>query len=155
MSRLRASGFHTHGWHFHTHGDSPAVHDHEHGIGGHTHTIPAQLTWKGLAALGVSGGIVPCPDAIVVLLLAVGMNRIPLGLAIIGAFSVGLAAVLIAIGVLMVTARPMMEKFSGGEGSRFAMIYLPIGSAAIVMALGLGILFKTLMDMGIVSVNLR
>jgi ABC-type nickel/cobalt efflux system permease component RcnA len=107
-----------------------------------------------MVALGVSGGIVPCPDAIVVLLVAVALHRIALGLAIIGAFSVGLALVLILIGVLMVSARPLLEKFSGGKNSAFAQLYLPVGSAAVVMILGLGIMIKVLMDLGIVSINL-
>lgn len=127
---------------------------HSHGGRMHTHPIPHRLTWKGLLSLGVSGGIVPCPDAIVVLLVAVALHRIALGLAIIGAFSVGLAVVLIGIGILMVTARPFVERLGGGASSRFTQFYLPVGSAAIVMLLGLGIVGKVLMDMGIVSVNL-
>ena len=62
-------------------------------------------------ALGVSGGIVPCPAALVVLLSAVSMQRIGLGLLLIVAFSVGLAAVLIVIGLLMVYARASWRGF--------------------------------------------
>src|SRR5262245_56904818 len=48
------------------HGD----HDHHHGPGGHTHDVPENITLRSLVALGVSGGIVPCPSALVVLLSA-------------------------------------------------------------------------------------
>jgi hypothetical protein len=54
----------------------------------------------------------------------------------------------------MVVARPALERVSGGSGSRFAMLYLPVGSAVIVMLLGIGIVLKVLLDAGIVSVKL-
>jgi ABC-type nickel/cobalt efflux system permease component RcnA len=131
------------------------MHSHDGGAM-HSHAVPTpdNLSLKGLIALGVSGGIVPCPDAIVVLLVAVALHRILFGLAIIGSFSVGLAAVLIIIGILMVTARPLMERISGGTNSKFTQLYLPVGSAAVVMLLGLGIMGKVLIDLGIVSIHL-
>lgn len=152
---------HSHGadaTHVHTHGEQPHTHAgelvHSHGGHVHSHKIPERMSLKGLAMLGIAGGIVPCPDAIVVLLIAIAMHRIGFGLAIIGAFSVGLAAVLIAIGILMVTARPALERISGGSGSRFAQVWLPIGSAAIVTLLGLGIMVQVLIDAGVLTVRL-
>ncbi len=56
-----------------------------------------------LVSLGVAGGMVPCPSAIVVLLVSVTLNKILLGLAIILIFSLGLASVLISIGILIVS----------------------------------------------------
>jgi ABC-type nickel/cobalt efflux system permease component RcnA len=92
---------------------------------------------------------VPCPDAVVVLLIAVAMNRIGLGLAIIAAFSVGLAAVLIALGALTVTARPLVERIAGGTQSRLVRMYLPIGSAVLVMLLGLALMLQVLVQTGV------
>ena len=69
-----------------------------------TTTPGRRVGLPGLVALGVSGGIVPCPAALVVLLSALSLNRVGFGLLLIVAFSVGLAAVLIATGLLMVYA---------------------------------------------------
>ena len=75
---------------------------------------PAQtVSLRELFALGITGGIVPCPAALVVLLSAVALRRVGFGLFLIVAFSVGLAAVLIAIGLLMVYARRLMARFQG------------------------------------------
>jgi ABC-type nickel/cobalt efflux system permease component RcnA len=145
------AGLSAYGDHFHPPG---AAIRHTHDGVGHTHVVPGRSGVKGLLALGISGGIVPCPDAIVILLLAISLGRIGLGLAVIGAFSVGLAVVLVSVGILMVVARPALERVSGGSGSRFAMLYLPVGSAVIVMLLGIGIVLKVLLDAGIVSVKL-
>ena len=45
-----------------------------------------------LFALGITGGIIPCPAALVVLLSAFALHRIGLGFFLITAFSFGLAA---------------------------------------------------------------
>ena len=76
-----------------------------------------------------------------ILLLAVALHRIAFGLLLLVAFSVGLAAILIAIGVLIVKARPLVERFSG-DGRWIQR--LPIASAVIIIAVGLGITLKTL-----------
>ena len=134
--------------HGHSHeGDDPH-HDHGHS---HSHEIPDKVTLGSLLALGVSGGIVPCHGALVILLLAVALHRIAFGLLLLLAFSVGLAAVLIAIGVLMVKARPLVDRFSGD--SRWIQ-RLPVVSAVVIIAVGLGITVKTLMGSGILSVHL-
>ena len=85
-------------------------------------------------ALGVSGGIVPCPAALVVLLSAVSMQRIGLGLLLIVAFSVGLAAMLIVIGLLMVYAQGLMARFHGT--GRLTTRWLPLTSSAFIVLFG-------------------
>jgi len=123
---------HPHGEdHHHNHDE----HDHEHG---HSHEVPETLTWRSLVAMGVSGGLVPCPDAIAILLVAVALNRILLGLALIVSFSLGLALVLIIIGLLMVNSRRLFDRFD--VFSRFAPI-MPIVSALVVVALGVGLTY--------------
>ncbi len=110
---------------------------HHHGDGKmHSHDVPEALTWRSLIALGVSGGLVPCPDAIAILLVAVAINRIFLGLALIVSFSLGLAVVLIVIGLLMVNSRRLFDRVSFID--KLAPV-MPIISALIVLILGLGL----------------
>ncbi|MFH1569568.1 MAG: high-affinity nickel-transporter, partial [Gemmatimonadota bacterium] len=99
----------------------------------------------------ISGGIIPCPGALVILLLAVGLHRIGLGLTLIVAFSLGLAAVLITIGVLMVKARPLMERFSG-EGKWIQR--LPVLSSLVIIGVGCAMAVRALMEAGIVIINI-
>ena len=104
------------------------------------------MTLGSLLTLGISGGIVPCTGALVILLLAVALHRIAFGLLLLVTFSVGLAAVLIAVGVLIVKARPLVERFSG-DGRWIQR--LPIASAVVIIAVGCAITLRTLMDSGI------
>ena len=97
--------------------------------------------------LGISGGIVPCPAALVVLLSGVSMNRAGFGLILIVAFSAGLAAVLIAIGMLMVYARHFMTRFQS-EG-KWVTRWLPITSSAFIMLLGFALVWQALQTMGL------
>ena len=110
-----------------------AGHTHHH----HIHSTTSRVSLRDLIALGVSGGIVPCPAALVVLLSAFSMRRTGFGLLLIVAFSVGLAAVLIGIGLLVVFARRLMGGFKG-DGV-FVTRWLPLTSAAVVTLLGLAI----------------
>ena len=144
-------GEHHHG-HDHTH-EEEHHHDHSHSYEehhGHSHEIPNKVTLGSLLTLGISGGIVPCPGALVILLLAVALHRIAFGLLLLVAFSVGLAAILIAIGVLIVKARPLVERFSG-DGRWIQR--LPIASAVVIIVVGCAITFKTLMNSGIILIN--
>ncbi|HEY0733282.1 MAG TPA: hypothetical protein VGD69_00095 [Herpetosiphonaceae bacterium] len=87
--------------------------------------------------MGVSGGLVPCPEALGIMVIAIGLGRIVLGLGLIVAFSFGLAAVLIGIGILLVRSRALVERM-GGLSSRWSRA-IPLFSAVLVTALGLGI----------------
>ena len=75
------------------------------------------MSFRALLALGVTGGIVPCPAALVVLLSAMALQRVGFGLLLIVAFSVGLASVLMTLGLLMVSARQVMARVQGRGGS--------------------------------------
>ena len=166
VNQLRGSG-HGHGHHHHHHGDHDhgdhdhGDHDHgdhEHGHGeehhhghGHSHEMPAKVTLASLLTLGISGGIVPCPGALVILLLAVGLDRIAFGLVLLIVFSFGLAAVLIAVGVLFVKARPLVERFSG-DGKWIQR--LPMASSVFIICVGFAITLKTLMNMGVLDIHL-
>ncbi len=125
--------------HDHDHGHEHA-HDHGHDHG-HSHALPEQLTARSLVALGVSGGLVPCPGALVVLLAAIGLHQVAFGLAMLVAFSLGLASVLTAIGLAFVLARGRFERMST-DGRLFRV--LPVLSSCAVTALGLTIAARAL-----------
>jgi ABC-type nickel/cobalt efflux system permease component RcnA len=106
----------------------------------HHHDIPTgPLTPRTLIALGVSGGLVPCPSALVVLLAAVALHRIAYGLLLIVAFSCGLAAVLVAIGLLVVCASRWLDRFAGG---RLLLRRAAVVSAAVITLIGLGLILR-------------
>jgi nickel/cobalt exporter len=151
---------HTHphdGEHSHAHSHhgehSHVLHTHSHG--GHTHShLPAdgsKVTWHGLMALGVSGGLVPCPAALVLLLGAISLDRLGFGMVLVLAFSAGLAIVLTGIGLLMIYARKLFERFSFEAR---APRLLPIVSASIITLAGVGIAFGALQQTGIVDPGL-
>jgi ABC-type nickel/cobalt efflux system permease component RcnA len=117
----------------HSHG-----HDHAHP---HPHTHAERETrntepvgWRSLLALGVSGGLLPCPEALMVLLITIAAHRVVFGLLLIVAFSTGLAAVLVGFGLLLVFARGLFGRvnLSGGLVPRV----LPIASAMVIVLAG-------------------
>jgi ABC-type nickel/cobalt efflux system permease component RcnA len=117
----------------HAHGHE---HDHDHGA-----PVDVAPTLGNLIALGVSGGLLPCPSALVVMLGAIALGRTAFGLALILAFSVGLAAVLTAIGLVLVSARQLFDRLPiDGRFARFA----PVASAAVISLAGLAIVLDAL-----------
>ena len=102
-----------------------------------------------LLALGITGGIVPCPAALVVLLGAFSLHRTGLGLFLIVAFSLGLAAVLVTIGLLMVYARQFVSRWK--SDGPLVKRWLPVASAAFMLLLGLGIAGQALINTGAAS----
>jgi nickel/cobalt exporter len=105
---------------------------HHHGHDHHHHD--EALSTRRLLGIGISGGIVPCPTALVVLLAAISLHRVGYGLVLILAFSVGLAAAMTGIGLVAVTAKRTFERvdFNGGP-----IRLLPALSALVVLGLGL------------------
>jgi nickel/cobalt exporter len=101
-------------------------HDHHHH---HEH----DLNRRSLIAVGVSGGLLPCPSALVVLLAAISLHRIGFGLLLIVAFSAGLALTITGIGLVAVLARTAFRRF-GFEGR--ALSLLPAVSALVILAAG-------------------
>ncbi|MEG4022265.1 HoxN/HupN/NixA family nickel/cobalt transporter [Microcoleus sp. S13C4] len=116
-------------------------HYHHHGDGRiHSHLPPGAdgdpITWKSLLALGISGGLLPCPSALVMLLSASALGNIGLGMTLVVAFSLGLALVLSAIGLILVYAKRNFDKL---PKQITAVKFMPAISAMFVMFLGLGI----------------
>ena len=96
----------------------------------------APVGFRSLVALGISGGLLPCPSALVVLLGAIALHRVAFGMLLIVAFSLGLAGVLTGIGLLLVYGRRFFERFpTDGRLLRA----LPVASAAAVTLAGLAI----------------
>ncbi|SME87716.1 nickel/cobalt transporter [Desulfovibrio gilichinskyi] len=127
-----------------------ALHGHHHN---HTHDHdPSEesgaVSWWSMLSLGIAGGMVPCPTALVVLLAAVALGRIFFGFMLILAFSFGLAAVLILIGILTVRASKLTEKFSG---SHRWIENLPVASGGLVMIAGIAITLNALSAGGILK----
>lgn len=140
---------HQHGEQDHSHDDDShlhGAHTHSHGGRAHSHAVPeGPITMRTLVALGISGGIVPCPEALVVLLAAIKLHRIGYGMVLITAFSIGLAAALIAIGMLVVSARGRLSRFDKlGEGSALVR-FLPLASAAVITVIGAALTLRATM----------
>ena len=121
-SRLRHRG-HTHG---HTH--------HHH----HEHEAPSR---RSLVAVGVTGGLLPCPSALVVLLAAISLHRVAFGMMLIVAFSAGLALSITGIGLVAVFAKQVFKRASF-EGRLVRL--LPAASALVILAAGLAMTVRAL-----------
>ena len=128
-------------WNKHEHAHE-SVHDHA-TAHGEEH---AGVTWKSLVTLGIAGGLLPCPSAIVVMISAIALGKVFFGMLLIVAFSLGLAGVLTAIGIGLVLGKRV------SRGSRlhravqrpgFARIAaaLPAVSALAVTLAGIGVTF--------------
>lgn len=129
---------HDHSHHGH---DSQSGQGHSHGHGvdsghGHAHpTLPPDvplLSRKGLAAIALSGGMLPSPTALVVLLGSVALHRVAFGLALIAAFSIGLAGALVFVGVVAVRAR---DAFTARFGTRLSEA-IPVAGATVMLIAG-------------------
>jgi nickel/cobalt exporter len=110
--------------------------DHDH------HHHHQALRRRGLVALGISGGLLPCPSALIVMLAAISLHRVAFGLGLIVAFSVGLAGVLVGIGLLLAGGTALMRRIprvaAAAARSRIVRL-LPIGSAVLITLVGLGL----------------
>jgi nickel/cobalt transporter (NicO) family protein len=124
-------------------GNLPA--DHDPARGGHSHALPQGISLTNLVAMGVSGGMVPCPSALVVLLGAIALGRTELGLVLIVAFSIGLATVLVSLGLAAVRARQFLSRFRWKRTTAIAR-RLPLVSSVAVALLGLGIAVQALLS---------
>lgn len=120
--------------------------DHVHIGGGHHEPSARQLSWWGLVMLGVTGGIVPCWDAIILLFYTVGTSRFWLVLPAVLAFSAGLAVVLVLIGVLVVQL-PRFIETRGGDGKLLRS--LPMISSIAVILVGVWLCYEWSRSVGV------
>jgi ABC-type nickel/cobalt efflux system permease component RcnA len=123
---------------------------HSHGGGPmHSHLPPGatgeKITWRSLLTLGISGGLVPCPSAMVLLLAAVALNKTAYGMLLVIAFSVGLAITLTLVGLAFLYAR---NRFRGpSAGNRWAHL-LPVMSACTILVVGIALCVGALRSFG-------
>lgn len=119
---------HDHDQHPHHHHQKADKHQHHH------HLPEEAVTLQSLIALGVAGGIVPCPSALVLLLSAIALHREVYGMLLLSAFSLGLASVLVAIGLVFVYACQWLDHLPSGG---ILLRHLPVVSAAAIILTGL------------------
>jgi len=117
---------HSHHYHHHDH-------DHAHD---HSHEPEGEVTMASLIALGASGGLVPCPSALVLLLSSIALGRVGTGLVLLLGFSAGLAIVLMAIGMAVLYAKHLIPDSAKAAASP-AFRLLPVLSAAVILSIGL------------------
>jgi nickel/cobalt transporter (NicO) family protein len=122
--------------HDHDHAHSHGAFTHTHDGDTHSHLPEGEVTFKSLVALGASGGLVPCPSALVLLLSAISIGRTGFGLLLLLSFSLGLALVLVAMGLLVVYAKNLFPERKSDKPNPFFQ-YMPIFSAAIIFLIGI------------------
>jgi len=109
------------------------AHNHGHHRHHHSHGHGEELGWRSLTAVGISGGLLPCPSALVVLLAAISLHRIALGLGLIVAFSAGLALSITGIGLAAILAKRTFRRF---ELQGRVIGLLPAISALVIVVAG-------------------
>ncbi|HMI21494.1 MAG TPA: sulfite exporter TauE/SafE family protein [Gaiellaceae bacterium] len=114
------------------------THDHGHHHHHHEHEAP---TRRSLVAVGITGGLLPCPSALVVLLAAISLHRVAFGMLLIVAFSAGLALSITGIGLVAVYAKQIFKRASF-EGRLVRL--LPAASALVILAAGLAMTVRAL-----------
>jgi len=147
--------------HHHEHHDHDELvshsHDHEHHHLEHAHSngsphshLPpgadgSAVTWRSLLALGISGGLLPCPSALVVMLSAISLHRVGYGLLLVIAFSIGLAGTLTAVGLMFVFVKRLVKpnRLSG----RLIRV-LPVASAFVIACAGAAICYESITTAG-------
>lgn len=107
--------------------------DHHHH---HHHDVNNVASWREIFALGISGGLVPCPAALVLLLSTIALGQIGYGLMLVLVFSVGLAVTLIGLGALFIYGKQQFQKFPQAQ---LGLQKLPLLSAIAITLVGLGI----------------
>jgi len=143
--------------HDHDH-DHPHDHDHDHAHPHqelepeHTHEV-ADLSPRGLVAIGLAGGLLPSPSAVIVFLGALGLGRPWFGVALVIAFGVGMATTLAVVGLLVMRLRERAEaRLASRPASRFAPILrvIPLFTAIAVVVLGAALALRGLSSTGVV-----
>lgn len=163
---------HVSGDHVHVHdGGNAGAHVHAHGSHAHPHgdtaheaaTSAGSTSWRSVLALGMVGGMLPCPSAIVVMLAAISVGQVWLGLLLIIAFSFGLAAVLTALGLAIVSGQRLgrhvgarhlgaLERLRTAALARTAWRCVYVGSPVAIMLIGCYLTLEALQTSSIPSV---
>ena len=144
---------HDHGHdHHHAHAplqSQPAYHDaheREHAEQIRRHFARRHVTTGQIVLFGLTGGLIPCPASITVLLLCLQLQRVALGAALVLCFSIGLAITMVATGAAAaLTVRHAARHFSGfGPWARRA----PYLSGSLILLVGLYVGYQGLQTLG-------
>ena len=139
LVRARPGHGHPHP-HEHPDPDHPQPHDHDHA--GAVPGAGRPLGWRGLVALGLAGGLVPSPSAVVVLLGGIALGQAWFGVALVLAYGLGMAATLTGVGLLLAHLRTRMDRRlrvpAGSVLGRIGRL-LPAVTASVIVLVGLGL----------------
>lgn len=137
-------GIHYHFGVAHTHLPGDKSHSHTH----RDHSDhPQTMNMRNLLALGISGGLLPCPSALILLLSAIALRQVGVGLVLIVVFSLGLASVLTGIGLVLVYAGRFLERLPLRHNAITSRL-LPAASAAFITIAGVIITVRSLVEIG-------
>jgi ABC-type nickel/cobalt efflux system permease component RcnA len=138
--------------HRHAHDHDPdhdhAAPGHRHGLlRGHKHRHDAQAAFSrtGLVGLGVAGGLVPSPSALLVLLAATALGRTAFGVVLVLGYGLGMALALCAAGVLLIRLRGRLDRFAQSPRlarAEWVLAALPVLTALLVLAVGAGLALR-------------
>jgi ABC-type nickel/cobalt efflux system permease component RcnA len=146
LALLRAAG---RGRHAHRHGTGPGQHTH------HPHPEVAEPTRGGLVAMGLAGGLVPSPSALLVFLATLGLGHPWFGVGLVVAFGAGMATTLAVVGLLVMRLRERAERrVTTRPRSRLAPLLrvAPLGTAVAVVLLGATLAWRGLSATGVLPV---
>jgi ABC-type nickel/cobalt efflux system permease component RcnA len=114
---------------------------HRHGWRVHSHVPPANdarpLGWRSLFALGLAGGLVPSTNALLILVATVAAGRTAYGMLLVVAFGIGMATVLVGVGLAMVHASGLLTRTTRNGAVERALAFAPTVAALAVLTLGL------------------
>jgi nickel/cobalt exporter len=116
--------------HAHAH-DHPHAHDHQ-------HREQRRMSRLGIVSMGVAGGLVPSPSALIILLGAIGLGRTGFGIVLVVAYGLGMAGTLTAAGLLLIRLQSRWSHRRPRFGARLSA-WAPTGTAALVLLVGLGL----------------
>ncbi|MCZ4102929.1 MULTISPECIES: HoxN/HupN/NixA family nickel/cobalt transporter [Streptomyces] len=132
----------SHSGHDHPHGHSHGGHGHSHGLFGHHHLGGSSGRKKGgLIGIGIAGGLVPSPSALIVLLGSIALGRTAFGVVLVLCYGLGMAATLAAAGLLLLKLRDRIPALNGGRAGRLATWgarITPLSTALLILAVGMG-----------------
>jgi ABC-type nickel/cobalt efflux system permease component RcnA len=130
---------HDHGVDDHEQGDEAVDGEHSHGGVRHSHLPPAgaTLSWRGLFALGLAGGLIPSTSALLILLGSMAAGRAAFGLVLVVAFGLGMALVMSTVGLAMILARGRLERMPRRSALGRLAGFAPLVASVAVLGLGL------------------
>ncbi|WP_405581752.1 hypothetical protein [Streptomyces sp. NBC_01190] len=133
--------------HSHDHAHPPTHHTHSHPGRPHHHGPRKAGARRGLIGIGVAGGLVPSPSALVVLLGSVALGRTAFGVVLVLCYGLGMAATLAAAGLLLLTLRDRIPALGGARPGgliAWSTRVVPLGTALLILAVGLGTALRAL-----------